>query len=64
MNDRSIKEMNIKANDHSLVEFITIVFQRKQYQMYEKVQYIYVYYIIIVSLKIHFIRKYQTKCGI
>lgn len=65
MNDRSIKEMNIKANDHSLVEFITIVFQRKQYQMYDiQVQYIYVYYIIIVSFKIHFIRKYQTKCEI
>jgi len=31
MNDRSIKEMSIKVNDHSLAEFITIVFQRKQY---------------------------------
>jgi len=30
MNDMSIKEMNIQANDHSLIEFITIVFQRER----------------------------------
>jgi len=49
--------MNKQANDHSLVELITMGFQRKhgfRCMIYTGIVRVYVYYIIIVSFEKHF----------